>query len=189
MDSGLEMPAKILAMSEAGQFPGLLVTAGMENCGRVWIHRPPEVKVEKAKKNLFGLSNNYFTSTDVAEPEVKQGKWEQITTLTGSKDWINAIDMSPSGEFVLAGSRAGSVHMWKSPSMGPFAGDWEQVINMKKAHEGDEFNAGKITCCMMEQQVSERSGGGGVKTRIRASDSNTFEPLLTPFAPSFLGAG
>ena len=73
------------------------------------------------------------------------GFWEDFAELKGSKDWINSVQLSDDASLVMAGSRAGSIHLWKSPSMGPLAGEWESVSNITQAHAGGEFNAGVIS--------------------------------------------
>jgi len=163
-DSGKSIPAKVMCMASAGKFPGLVATGGHESKARIWIRRGAEEKlVEKEgkaeKKKKKSISHMFFGGEE-KEPEIKEGKWEAVVELSGSKDWLNCLDMTDGGEYVLAGSRAGGVHMWKAPMMGPLNGSWREAINIKKAHDGDEFNAGVINCCMLHESGNSFITGG-----------------------------
>jgi WD40 repeat protein len=56
---------------------------------------------------------------------------------------VNCLEFSDDASLLLAGSRAGSLHLWKSPTLGPLAGEWTSSAVLK-AHAGDEFNTGII---------------------------------------------
>jgi WD40 repeat protein len=95
----------------------------------------------KDKKSFFSFGKK----SDADKPRAKAGRWENFTSLAGSKDWINCLHYSDDASLIVAGTRAGSIHLWRSPSMGPLAGEWKNDVQpVLKAHSGDEFNTGII---------------------------------------------
>ena len=165
--------SKVLSAGGAKEFPGLLATAGMGRDVQLWIHRPLEdtgvVKKEK-KEGRFKLSNWIRRNTDEhLNAAGTGGFWENFANLKGSKDWLNDVKFSDDASLVLAGGRAGSIHLWRSPQMGPLAGEWENVSNVQKAHSGGEFNAGVVKSVALHPGRT-RAYSGGMDWDLKAWD-------------------
>lgn len=145
---------KLLCAGTARQFPGLLATGGHSNKVSLFVHRPldrdPPVKKEQPRRSSwFGGKK-----TEKEEPlAASTGFWEEFALLRGSRDWVNSLTFSDDASLVLAGTRAGSLHLWSSPAMGPLAGEWSHS-EIGKAHDGGEFNTPIISCVEMDSSAT-----------------------------------
>ncbi|GMH72233.1 hypothetical protein TrRE_jg3326 [Triparma retinervis] len=157
---------KVMSCSGASQFPGLLATAGMGKEVKLWIHRPIDdgstVKKGGKKEGRFSFSSFLRRTKDDEDLDAagSGGFWENFQSLTGSKDWLNDVKFSSDASLVLAGGRAGSMHLWRSPGMGPLAGEWENACNIQRAHSGGEFNAGVVKSVALHPSKRMAYSGG-----------------------------
>ncbi|GMH63861.1 hypothetical protein TL16_g03818 [Triparma laevis f. inornata] len=154
--------SKILTTDTAKMFPGLMATGGHGKDVQLWSWNPrEEVQVKKAKpKKRFSFTGFSGAQAEEDKEEDKGGYWENFTKLKGPKDWVHTLSMSDDAQFVMAGTRKGSIHLWKSPDMGPLAGEWEKVQDLDKAHDGGEFNAGVVnSVCLFHDKKRAVSGG------------------------------
>lgn len=138
-------------------------------------------KKNKKKENgrKFSLSSFMRRSTENDEDldfKGSGGFWENFEELNGSKDWLNDVKFSDDADLVLAGGRAGSMHLWKSPMMGPLAGEWSNISNIQKAHEGGEFNAGVVKSVALHPS-KHWAYSGGMDWDLKAWDIKDGEGL------------
>ena len=166
--------SKILCCSGAAQFPGLLATGGHDKSVKLWIHRPLEEDVAKkpdapSKSGFGGLFGRKKESGDNA---AQGGFWENFGSVAGPRDWVNCLQFSEDASLLLAGSRAGSLHMWKAPRMGPLAGEWESISCVNRAHAGDEFNTGVINAVAMHPD-NDRCMSGSSDWEVKVWDVET----------------
>ena len=81
--------------------------------------------------------------------QTPQPTFTPIDTLSGSKDWLNAVASSSCGSKIAAGSRKGELHIWASRSTStPYLRDWEHTSNVMSISSGSHSSiSDSIDCC------------------------------------------
>ncbi|GMH85724.1 hypothetical protein TrVE_jg1697 [Triparma verrucosa] len=170
---------KVLTMDTATMFPGLVATGGHGKDVLLWNWKPKEdVEVKKPEvKKRFSFAGFSRVEKEEEKAQDDGGYWQNFTSLKGPKDWVHTLSMSDDAQLVMAGTRKGSIHLWKSPDMGPMAGEWEKVQDLDKAHDGGEFNAGVVNAVKLFHD-KRRAISGGLDWSVKLWDIREGEGVV-----------